>query len=136
MPTCSSRASGSWLRAKRSAVVCAAICTTAWPALAGMALKLDAARNRADDPHVDQILAELRGETQDAIADVRRVVYELRPPALDELGLVGALREQAARLSGVEPTAPGPEIKVDAPEDVPRCPPRSRSPRTGSPPRR
>jgi two-component system NarL family sensor kinase len=68
------------------------------PALAGMALKLDAARSRAGDPGVDQILGELRGETQDAIADVRRVVYELRPPALDELGLVGALREQAARL--------------------------------------
>src|SRR5262245_26345798 len=43
------------------------------PALAGMALKLDAARNRVGDPDVDTILSELRGETQDAIADVRRV---------------------------------------------------------------
>ncbi len=28
---------------------------------------------------------------------IRRLVYELRPPALDDLGLVGALRDQAAR---------------------------------------
>ena len=93
------------------------------PALAGMALKLDAARNRAGDPNVDQILGELRGETQDAIADVRRVVYELRPPALDELGLVGALREQALRLSGVEAAgAGGLTIRVGAPEMLPPLP--------------
>jgi two-component system NarL family sensor kinase len=92
------------------------------PALAGMALKLDAARNRAGDPDVDEILGELRSETRDAIADVRRVVYELRPPALDELGLVGALREQAARLSG---EARGPHtlsVTVDAPEAMPPLP--------------
>jgi signal transduction histidine kinase len=32
-----------------------------------------------------------------AVADVRRLVHGLRPPALDELGLIGALRERAAR---------------------------------------
>jgi two-component system NarL family sensor kinase len=93
------------------------------PALAGMALKLDAARNRAGDPNVDQILGELRGETQDAIADVRRVVYELRPPALDELGLVGALREQAIRLSGSGDTrADALTVRVDAPETLSSLP--------------
>ncbi len=93
------------------------------PALAGMALKLDAARNRAGDPNVDQILGELRGETQDAIADVRRVVYELRPPALDELGLVGALREQALRLSAPDGTGTSElTVMVDAPETLPPLP--------------
>ena len=93
------------------------------PALAGMALKLDAARNRAGDPNVDQILGELRGETQDAIADVRRVVYELRPPALDELGLVGALREQGLRLSGHDVTGESDlTVRVDAPEMLPTLP--------------
>jgi two-component system, NarL family, sensor kinase len=91
------------------------------PALAGMALKLDAARNRAGDPNVDEILGELRGETQDAIADVRRVVYELRPPALDELGLVGALREQALRLSGPD-GGDSLRVTVEAPEMVPSLP--------------
>jgi two-component system NarL family sensor kinase len=92
------------------------------PALAGMALKLDAARNRAGDPNVDEILGELRGETQDAIADVRRVVYELRPPALDELGLVGALREQALRLSAQDGGAGGLRVNVEAPDALPSLP--------------
>ncbi len=89
------------------------------PALAGMALKLDAARNRGQDPNVDEILSDLRGDTQDAIADVRRVVYELRPPALDELGLVGALREQAARLSGEAGSEHKLAVTVEAPETIP-----------------
>ena len=33
-----------------------------------------------------------------ALADVRRLVHDLRPPALDDLGLVGAVRQQAERL--------------------------------------
>jgi signal transduction histidine kinase len=87
------------------------------PALAGMAMQLDAAKAKAGDPQVEEVLGQLRSETQDAIADIRRVVYELRPPALDELGLVGALREQAARLS----TGDGLSVSVDAP-DLPALP--------------
>jgi signal transduction histidine kinase len=41
--------------------------------------------------------AELRTELKAAVADIRRLVHGLRPPALDELGLVGALRQRAAR---------------------------------------
>jgi signal transduction histidine kinase len=41
---------------------------------------------------------ELRAELTDVIGDVRRLVYALRPPALDQLGLEGALRELANRL--------------------------------------
>ena len=42
-------------------------------------------------------MVELREELRAAIADIRRLVYDLRPPALDELGLVEALRQLAAR---------------------------------------
>ena len=35
---------------------------------------------------------------QASLADVRRLVYDLRPPALDRLGLVPAIEEYAARL--------------------------------------
>ncbi len=45
-----------------------------------------------------------------AITDIRRLVYGLRPPALDDLGLVGAL-EQAAALHN---SAGGPAIQVKA----------------------
>ena len=52
------------------------------PALAGVAFGLDAARNTlATDPEATAAtLAELKTEVQASIADVRRLVYELRPP--------------------------------------------------------
>ncbi|HXV56688.1 MAG TPA: ATP-binding protein, partial [Gaiellaceae bacterium] len=40
-----------------------------------------------------------RAEIQAAVGDVRRLVYDLRPPALDELGLAGALRQEGERLA-------------------------------------
>lgn len=89
------------------------------PSLASMTLKLDAARNLL--PHdagaVDALLAELTTQTQGAIADVRRAVYDLRPPALDELGLVPALRAHAERLVDNHL-----HIIVDAPDDLPSLP--------------
>jgi len=70
------------------------------PALAGVAFGLDAARNTLsrDPGAVDASLAALKGEVQSSIADVRRLVYDLRPPELDQLGLVPAVEEYAARL--------------------------------------
>jgi signal transduction histidine kinase len=86
------------------------------PALAASVLQLDAARRLiAVDPEAaEALLVELRDQTQESIADVRRLVYELRPPALDELGLVQALREQASRLGG--------DGAIDAPERLPPLP--------------
>lgn len=91
------------------------------PTLTGMAYKIDAARNvLATDPsRADALLAELRATTATAIDDVRRVVYGLRPPSLDELGLAGALRQQAQRLSVGGRAL---EIVVDAPSPMPRLP--------------
>lgn len=70
------------------------------PALAGVAFGLDAARNllRRDADAADAQLRQLKAELQSSINDVRRLVYDLRPPALDQLGLVPALEEYAARL--------------------------------------
>jgi len=45
-----------------------------------------------------ELLTSLSAQTQQAVTDIRRIVYGLRPPALDELGLADALREQATRL--------------------------------------
>jgi signal transduction histidine kinase len=71
------------------------------PTLAALVFKIGLIRDGvARDPeHATQLLQELGLETQTAITDIRRLVYELRPPALDELGLVGAVREQAALLA-------------------------------------
>ena len=42
------------------------------------------------------------------MADIRRLVYELRPPALDELGLPGALRAQLPRSPALQVTVEEP----------------------------
>ncbi len=76
------------------------------PALAGLTLKLDAARNRLGD---DELLREMRGDVQATITDVRRLVDGLRPVSLDELGLVGSLR----RLVDRAPPG-GPEVRLVA----------------------
>jgi signal transduction histidine kinase len=69
-------------------------------ALTGIAFKLGATQNLLDrDVAAGAVLlGELKAETQAVIADLRRLVYDLRPPSLDELGLVSALREEIARL--------------------------------------
>jgi len=78
------------------------------PGLAGVVLGLQRARHQlTDDPAAAATqLDALTAQTQQAIAEVRRLVYNLRPPALDELGLVGALTEQAQTLGGI--TVEGP----------------------------
>ncbi len=67
------------------------------PTLASLTFKVDAARNllRQDSARTDTLLAGVREQAQEAITDIRRLVYDLRPPALDELGLLSALHEQA-----------------------------------------
>src|SRR5262249_16800788 len=68
------------------------------PALASMSFKLDAIHNLADRDvtGVRKIVAEVKTQMRAALADIRRIAYDLRPPALDELGLVGALKEHVA----------------------------------------
>jgi len=67
------------------------------PTLASFALKLEGARKlvtrKPEDAEV--LLSRLTEQTQDTVMEVRRLVYGLRPPALDDLGLVAAVRQQA-----------------------------------------
>jgi signal transduction histidine kinase len=91
------------------------------PQLAGLTLKLEAARNRlTNDLLADSLLADLAKRTQDATADIRRLVYGLRPPTLDELGLVSALREGATQYG--QEGFNGVHITIDAPENLPPLP--------------
>ena len=90
------------------------------PRLSSLALQLAAARNRvAHDPVAADLLAGLKAQAQEAVADIRRLVYALRPPALDELGLVSAIREHAARYRGDEH---GPCVVVEVPDPLPPLP--------------
>ncbi|TCC08624.1 sensor histidine kinase [Kribbella soli] len=77
------------------------------PTLTGVAFSADAAANlittdkalSADASRAVELLARLRADTRSAIADVRRLVDDLRPPALDEIGLLGALQQRADQMS-------------------------------------
>jgi two-component system NarL family sensor kinase len=84
------------------------------PTLAGIRLQLDAVRAKLpDDAPVLDLMDRAVVAIQDALGIVRRVAYRLRPPELDTLGLVGALRELSVFLSG-------PTLKVETklPDDV------------------
>jgi signal transduction histidine kinase len=72
----------------------------------------------SDPAAAEAVAVELRDEIRAAVADIRRLVYELRPPALDELGLAGAMRALAAQRT----SANGLQVTIDAPEPLPPLP--------------
>jgi two-component system NarL family sensor kinase len=69
------------------------------PTLTGIAFQADAVVNLAatDPDEVRRLGIDIRDTVRDAIADVRRLINELRPAALDEVGLVEAVRRHAHR---------------------------------------
>jgi len=85
------------------------------PTLAGLMLGLDSARVlSAGQPDLQHLLGRLAAETQRAVTDLRHVVYGLRPPALDELGLAGSLQDEVERLRCV---APALAVSLEVPAD-------------------
>ena len=102
------------------------------PVLTGAALKADSAALAAhsDPRRAEQLAAQLADQLRAAIDDVRRLSYGLRPTSLDQLGLVGALRQHESEVGGLTPHGGGPGRVARAASR------RSRSRRTGSPARR
>jgi signal transduction histidine kinase len=89
------------------------------PQLASQTLTLSAAAKllRADPTAAEELLAEALTHAQTAVTDIRRLVYGLRPPALDDLGLIGALADQVTLYS-----ASGLSVTVTAPDPFPPLP--------------
>jgi len=85
------------------------------PALAGIALGVRAAGSTvaAQAPATSQLLDRLADETEASLEEVRRIVYDLRPPALDQLGLGAAVLAHAERCCGA-PEAPGLRSEIPA----------------------
>ncbi|WP_433255058.1 sensor histidine kinase [Streptosporangium sp. CA-135522] len=77
--------------------------------LSGMAMSINAARHslRASPEAAERMLTELRSGMDSVTSDIRHLVYGLRPPALDDLGLAGALAEMA-----------GPDVVVEVSGDL------------------
>ena len=89
------------------------------PALAGLTFTLEAVRNLSvsDLERADELLVSATEQVQTMIADVRRLIYGLRPPALDQLGLAASLRGLAAQETSADMS-----VTVDAPNSVPALP--------------
>src|SRR5207244_4482393 len=90
------------------------------PVLASMFQRLDSAVGLVErDPKAaGSLLSGLRDQVKITLGDLRRLVYALRPPALDEFGLVAAIRDQASQ----HETAEGLQVFVTAPETLPALP--------------
>lgn len=74
--------------------------------LTGIALKLQAAANswRTDAPAAEALARQAEQDVRRALDDLRRLLQGLRPPALEELGLAGAVRVEVDRLAGATAT--------------------------------
>ncbi|MFI9840823.1 GAF domain-containing sensor histidine kinase [Nonomuraea sp. NPDC051941] len=87
------------------------------PTLAAIRIKAGlAARDVPAGSAARPLLDEISAEAAASLTDVRRLVEALRPPALDELGVVGAIRARAAALSGAM------SIEVVGAEPLPALP--------------
>lgn len=80
-------------------------------------------------PEKAEFLAdEFKGDLRAAIDDIRRLVYEMRPPTLDQLGLVAAVRAHASQCSRTpnktsdEGEGHSLQISLEAPEELPPLP--------------
>jgi two-component system, NarL family, sensor kinase len=86
------------------------------PMLAGLRMQLSAMRHSVhDDPLTEALIDSLRDDVRAATADIRRLVYDLRPPLLDEHGLIGAIRHLGSALESAT-------LTLDAPTTLPLLP--------------
>jgi signal transduction histidine kinase len=87
------------------------------PTLSSMQLQLGTLRNliRQQPEKAEAIAAGLGDDLRQATAEIRQLVYDLRPPLLDELGLVEAIK------SLCPPGAPL-TLTVSAPSSLPAMP--------------
>ncbi|MBL8132978.1 MAG: hypothetical protein JNL42_14050 [Anaerolineae bacterium] len=90
------------------------------PSLASLMMLTDAARNllKVDPEQVDPLLVDLKAQAGEALADIRRLVYELHPPALAQRGLRAAITDKAHELERGSDM----RISVDIPAELPQMP--------------
>jgi signal transduction histidine kinase len=89
------------------------------PSLAAVTLQIDGLRRTLPGEVAagcEEAFAEVKSEVTSCVAEVRRLVSGLRPPALDELGLAKAIAQQARLLSGSGCVV---ELDVVLPQDLP-----------------
>lgn len=98
------------------------------PSLASLLLEARVLRRmiRDDQDAAEKLADEMQADIRTTIEDIRRVVHELRPPALDDLGLAAAVQVMAAKIGREENQGNGAvgglRVEVDAPGDLPQLP--------------
>lgn len=87
--------------------------------LTSLMFKLDTADTLLDSDltAARALLEETRSQMHASISDIRRLVYDLRPPILDEWGLAEALRERVAQY-----TLNDVRVTIEAPDSMPPLP--------------
>ncbi|HEX5942297.1 MAG TPA: sensor histidine kinase [Anaerolineales bacterium] len=90
------------------------------PTLASLSQRIDTASElvKTDPERSVLLLRDLKGQVKETVAEIRRLVYALRPPVLDEFGLVSAIREHVAQYNGPN----GMSISLEATEPLPSLP--------------
>jgi len=99
------------------------------PTLTGLALQLNAVRKlvRGKPADAEETLERLERRTEDTLAEMRRLIYGLRPPALDDLGLIPSIYQQAQSQGMVdlpvgtrtdERLENGPVFSMEAPDEL------------------
>ncbi len=84
-------------------------------AAAGLTAATASDLRELDPEESRRLLDQLQRTLRAAVGDIRTLVDGLRPPALDELGLLPALRDRIGELQGVRTT-------FEAPEQLPALP--------------
>jgi signal transduction histidine kinase len=97
------------------------------PTLAAVALGIDASqRSVGNDTATGVLLGRLRDELQAAIVEIRRLAHGLRPPVLDRIGLIPAIREYAgavaSRTAHSDGSDDGVTIILEVPTVLPKLP--------------
>jgi two-component system NarL family sensor kinase len=91
------------------------------PTLASLYQRIDTASYLiASNPAAaTKLLDNTKTQMKAVVGDIRRLVYSLRPPVLDELGLLAAIREECDRLLG---GARAPRLELALPPALPPLP--------------
>jgi signal transduction histidine kinase len=90
------------------------------PVLASLSQRLDVASVlvKRDQDAAVTLLSELKVQVKAVLSEIRQLVYALRPPVLDELGLLSAIREAAIQNSGLNTLT----VSLESPEILPHLP--------------
>ena len=93
------------------------------PSLSSALLKIAAARRQLPETTpADAVLQEVRDDLRSMVGDIRTLAHGLRPPSLDQFGLVAALEEFGASSAEAMPNDEALSVTVTTPEALPPLP--------------